>query len=496
VRRRLLLLLAGLALAAPTFNNPVLPGDHPDPTVVAADGAYYLSATASAWAPVFPIFRSTDLVNWSQVSAVLPSPPRWANGKFWAPELTTEPGRVMAYWGAARRDGRPCIALSTATRPEGPWRYRGRVTCPPRGAIDASPFRDADGSRWLLWKELGVGGGIRIAPLTPDGRRLSGASQLLIFPDAAWEQKVTEGPALVRSGDQYLLFYSGGHCCRVPCSYGEGVARATSLLGPYVKDPDNPILRSGPDFKCPGHGTIVSVPGGGLMLVHHAYRADDALDLRRQVFIDPVSIDADGWPVVGQDATTVASGSSPLGAVQQPAPTSFSDRFDGPLAPGWEWLYYARPDVQTAKSGLTERCDGPLRFIARQVTADRLTVTTAIDPPARDAAAGLAVDVGTGAGLRGVEMRYGRVRAFVAGSGGAVTGPQVAVPPGQGRILLTVGLAPGGSLATYVARASAPGALTRVPEGPAATGPQATRIALTCRGHGAADFAYVRVRPG
>jgi xylan 1,4-beta-xylosidase len=492
VRRGLLLLLAALALAAPTFSNPVIPGDHPDPTVVRADGAFYLSATTSAWAPVFPIFRSVDLVNWSQVSAVLPQPPRWATGKFWAPELTSEPGRVLAYWGAARRDGKPCIALSTAPQAEGPWRYRGRVTCPRHGAIDAAPFRDADGSRWLLWKEMGPGGGIRIQRLTGDGRRAVGHSHQLIAPDTKWEQSVTEGPSLVRQGNEYLLFYSGGHCCRVPCSYGEGVARASSLLGPYIKDPDNPILASGPDFKCPGHGTVLRLSDGGLVLVHHAYRADDAFDLRRQVLIDPVTIDPDGWPTVGAGATTLATGSSPLGAVQQPAPTTFTDGFTGPLAPGWEWLFDARPDARTQRGALVERCGGPLRFVARQVAADRLTATTAIDPPVGDTAVGLAVDLDTG--VRGIEVRHGRVRAFAAGPQRRATGPSVAVPGGTGRIVLTLGLAPGGHVGTYVARASAPAALTRVPEGPAATGAEPTRIALTCRGHGAGRFAYVRVR--
>jgi beta-xylosidase len=489
--RRLGLLLVALALAAPTFSNPVIDGDHPDPTIVRADGAFYASATMSAWAPVFPVFRSPDLVNWSRIGAILSTPPAWTSGKFWAPELAHEPGRYLAYWGAARRDGRPCIGLSTAPRPEGPWQYRGRVTCPPSGAIDATPFRDADGSRWLLWKQMGPGHGIRIQRLDPSGLHTRGGSVELIRPDAPWEQSVTEGPSLVRTGGRYLLFYAGGHCCRVPCSYAEGVAQATTLLGPYAKYPDNPILAGGGDWKCPGHGTVSRTGAGGLILLHHAYRSDDMQDLRRRVLLDPVGIGRDGWPVMGDAGVPVSTGASPLGAVQQPAAPGFSDGFSAALDPGWEWLFNAPPDLSTSGGVLTERCTGPLSFVARQVAADRYAATTTIDPPAGDAAVGLAVNLGTG--VRGIEVRHGRARAFVSAPAGVRTGPSVPVAVHR-RVRLTIGLAPGGELATYVDDGS--GGQRRVDAGPAAAGSLPTRVALTCRGRGAGRFAFARAHAG
>ena len=47
------------------------------------------------------------------------------------------------------------------------------------------------------------------------------------------------------------------HRCRPPCSYAVGVAKAPGPLGPYVKDAANPIMGSGPVWKCPGHGSTV-----------------------------------------------------------------------------------------------------------------------------------------------------------------------------------------------------------------------------------------------
>jgi GH43 family beta-xylosidase len=490
--RRLWLIAAASALAAPTYANPVIAGDHPDPTIVKAPDAYYASATTSAWAPVFPIFRSRDLVTWRQVGAVLRTTPRWASGKFWAPELAHEPGRFLAYWGAARHGGRPCIALSTAARAEGPWRYRGRVTCPRRGAIDAAPFRDRDGSRWLLYKAFGPGGGIMLQALTRDDLRVRGRAHTLIEPDAQWEQGVTEGPALLHAGGRYILLYSGGHCCRPPCSYAVGVARAPSLLGPYRKYGGNPILRGNDAWKCPGHGSVAPAGATGMVFLHHAFRTEDATDLRRQVLLEPLAIGPDGWPAIGAASGAATVGESPLGAIQSPPADGFLDRFGAGLRPGWEWLFDARPSVHVARGAMTLRCGRRLSFVARQVPVDRFTVIASVRPGRGNAAVGLAVN--TNRGVRGIEIRRGRARAFVASPLREATGPSVPVGRHR-RVALIITVAPGGYLATYVRR-DATGPLVRVPAAAAAMGAPPTRVALTCRLRGSARFGYVKAQAG
>ena len=69
--------------------NPVLPGDRPDPTVIEINGEYWAAATSNEWSPLFPIFKSKDLVNWELVNYVFPDgAPDWALNNFWAPELS------------------------------------------------------------------------------------------------------------------------------------------------------------------------------------------------------------------------------------------------------------------------------------------------------------------------------------------------------------------------------------------------------------------------
>ena len=110
-RARTLLAVCALALAAPggasaaPFSNPVIPGNVADSSVVRAAGAYWAAATSGLWAPVFPLFRSTDLVRWRQVGAVFPRPPAWARGNFWAPGLAVDGGRWSVYYSASRARG-------------------------------------------------------------------------------------------------------------------------------------------------------------------------------------------------------------------------------------------------------------------------------------------------------------------------------------------------------------------------------------------------------
>ena len=70
--------LAAAAVAAqsrPTYSNPVLAGDYPDPSIIRVGQDYWATATTSHWAPLFPILHSRDLVNWTVVGAALQKRP-------------------------------------------------------------------------------------------------------------------------------------------------------------------------------------------------------------------------------------------------------------------------------------------------------------------------------------------------------------------------------------------------------------------------------------
>ena len=485
----LLLAVPGLARAQSELTNPVLPGDYPDPTIVRAGGVFYASATSASWAPSFPVFRSRDLVRWTRVGSVLATPPAWTNGNYWAPELVRWSGRFYAFYSASRKGGRPCLGVAVAARGEGPWTDKGPVLCKAGGTIDVDPFTDADGSHWLLFKNMGTGNGLAARRFSLLRLRTVGHEYPLLGPGATWEQGVTEGPDVVLRGGAYYLFYAGGHCCRPPCTYAEGVARAPSLLGPYVKDARNPLLTGDDAFKCPGHGTTVDLGGQGLFLLHHAYATGDVLDGRRSGLLSRIDFGADG-PVIAQPAV---SAPAPLGTAGVPAPAGFTDGFAGAaLATGWEWPWDRRPDVRVAGGTARLRCAsaGTPSFFARQVPADRFTARAAVAPGS--AAVGLSAH-GPGRLLRGIELRDGRVRAFRV-EGDRVTLGAAAPAPAGAHPQLLVSATPDGTVGLY---ASGDGrAFTAIDAGPAAAGAgPATRVAVSCRGHGSATVDLVRVVP-
>jgi beta-xylosidase len=56
-----------------TYVNPVLPGDHPDPTLLKVGDDFYHCGSTFHFNPYLPIYHSKDLVHWEVISRVLPS---------------------------------------------------------------------------------------------------------------------------------------------------------------------------------------------------------------------------------------------------------------------------------------------------------------------------------------------------------------------------------------------------------------------------------------
>src|SRR5476649_291182 len=56
------------------YANPIISGFHPDPSVVRVCESYYLVNSSFSYYPGVPIFRSRDLINWTQIGNVLDRP--------------------------------------------------------------------------------------------------------------------------------------------------------------------------------------------------------------------------------------------------------------------------------------------------------------------------------------------------------------------------------------------------------------------------------------
>lgn len=333
------LALCAAASAQPAYRNPVVFGDYPDPSIIRVGDEYWATATSSSWAPEFPILSSRDLVNWHVRGAVFKERPDWAVRNFWAPEIVEYHGRYYVYYVAQKRNGPLSVAVASADQPQGPYVDHGPLISQPDGSIDAAPAVDVDGKRYLVWKE--DGNSVRkptpiwVQELAEDGFHLLGQPHEILRNTEPWEGPLIEAPYVQRHGDYLYLFYSGNACCGKDCLYAVGVARAKSLLGPWEKCPANPILTSNTEFKCPGHGSLVTRPDGRTFFFYHAMTRRGGHFVGRQAMLDEVVWGADGWPSINSGRGPSLHG--PL-AVRQPHPeASYAETFRGSLLPGWEW---------------------------------------------------------------------------------------------------------------------------------------------------------------
>jgi xylan 1,4-beta-xylosidase len=379
-----------------TYTNPVEAGDFPDPSITRVGADFYASATVSEWGPEFPILHSRDLVNWEIVGAVFQKRPDWAVGSFWAPEISQYRGRFFVYYVGRKKDGPLCVAAATAARPRGPYTDHGPLVCQEVGSIDPFPVTDETGARYLLWKEDGNSVSRRTPiwaqRLSEDGTRLLGERRELIHNDQPWEKHPTlpfgnlvEGPSVVRRGGWFYLFYSGNFCCGLECDYALGVARSHHLLGPWEKNPRNPILAGNDAWKCPGHGTVVADARGRYFLLYHAYRPKDFVYVGRQSLLDEVVWGADGWPTINEGRGPSARAASPFGARDVKAEYSFFDDFNtATLRPGWEWPQSNVPDFRVARGQLllsptTGGYNPSAAVLARTTTKGDYVATTVVD---------------------------------------------------------------------------------------------------------------------
>src|SRR3954452_13053959 len=79
----LLLSCAGFSFAQPSYQNPVIPGDNPDPSIIRVRKDFWATSTSSEWAPQFQLYHSSDLINWALTGVVFQHRPEWAAGNFW-----------------------------------------------------------------------------------------------------------------------------------------------------------------------------------------------------------------------------------------------------------------------------------------------------------------------------------------------------------------------------------------------------------------------------
>lgn len=326
--------------AQSVYTNPVIPGDFADPTVIRMGDTYYATGTSSEWAPFYPIFTSTDLVNWKQVGHIFDKQPEWTSNSFWAPEFYLHQDKVYMYYTARNKKGVSYIGVATADHPAGPYTDHGVIVEYGTEAIDAFILED-NGELFMSWKAYGLDKRpieLLAAKLSSDGLRLEGEPFSLMRDD---ERIGMEGQQWFKQGEYYYIIYSVLACCGPKSDYQVYVARSKDLRGPYEKYSGNPILYGdGGDILSCGHGTVTATPDGRMFYLCHAYLTGDRFYGGRQGILQEMEIGSDGWVHFKPGNKAQLQHPVPFKGTVQQSVANFEDDFtQSSLAVQWTWNY-------------------------------------------------------------------------------------------------------------------------------------------------------------
>ncbi|GAA4144535.1 glycoside hydrolase family 43 protein [Leifsonia shinshuensis] len=291
--------------------EPAYDGYFADPFLTRFDGGFIAYGSGDDRAldgtetRAFEALRSPDLVNWTSAGGVLERLDPSLGDAYWAPEVVASDGAYWMFFSVGHGIAGHHLRVARADSPLGPFVDQGVNLTPGESfAIDAHPFRDADGSWYLFFARdvlTGTRPGTHLAVLRLDGMTRAGSDPVAVLaPDADWQLyararrmygrtldwHTLEGPAVVRRDDQYHLFFSGGSW--EGDGYGVSVATAPHPLGPWTHEPRAAadVLSTGlTGLLGPGHNSVLRLDDGADLIAFHAW---DAGGGKRQLFIAPL----------------------------------------------------------------------------------------------------------------------------------------------------------------------------------------------------------------
>lgn len=289
-----------------SYPNPLLPGFNPDPSIVEHDGVYYMVTSTFEYFPGIPIYKSSNLVDWTLIGHVATRTGQ-LQGKgintaagTWAPTIRFHDG--LFYVAVTETSGRGTV-IFTAENPAGDW--SDGIETDIEG-IDPDLAWDESGQLYVTFSGLILSGPKAGTHLGIQQVRLDLTSgKTLEEPRNIWSGTglmFPEAPHLYKIGDYwYLLIAEGG----TERGHAVSIARSHSIEGPFEGAPSNPILSArstARPVQNTGHGDLAISPDGNWIMVVLGMRTRGLTrafsTLGRESFITNVTWDAAGWPVV------------------------------------------------------------------------------------------------------------------------------------------------------------------------------------------------------
>lgn len=304
-----------MAAAPFVYANPHLeaePGIIRDPFIVRDSGRYYLTGTLrpiwSGPSPGVALWSSSDLLTWNREGMLLRredvSPDAWHRDRFWAPEIHITGGRYYLTVNCRNETTRHkhAVAIHVASRITGPYELLNPDAPLPPAAVrhypphpevtekylgnDASLLTDETGRHFLFWSHWD---GIWQAEIELPSCRLKPEGGWLAVPASrdGWDTKI-EGPVAFRHGEWFYLFFSS-----FTRDYDIGVARSATSTGPWIQQPNNPIVSPRPPLTHVGHNGVFAGPDGRWWISY--FMQFNGKESPERLAYDPIDFDAAGW---------------------------------------------------------------------------------------------------------------------------------------------------------------------------------------------------------
>jgi beta-xylosidase len=374
-----------------TYVNPVLPGDHPDPTMVKVGDDFYHCGSSFHFTPYLPVYHSRDMVHWEVISRVVP--PSRAGFVTDRPSAGIWQGAITHFynsWWIYFSSGGQWFCK--AASPYGPWSEPERVrTNPATGDLgyDNSIFVDDDGKPYMVIKN---GQKInRIQALGRDGQ-LTDTVINLDWINARLQYSWAEGPVMCKRNGYYYYFPAGD------VTGGQYVLRTRELTGDSTKwvrlgDFFKPVTDRATRFRRPNHiSAPLQLTDGTWWTIGQSYEkrdGDDWSGTGRQTALYPVLWEGDRpWGMAPMSGPLLSP------ALQQggiPWRSVHTDHFDSDTLGLW-WHFLTRKAAGayslTARKGWVRLTPDSNRTHLMQKETDHCySAITRVDMDAKDTAA-------------------------------------------------------------------------------------------------------------
>lgn len=281
------------------YNNPILPGFHPDPSICRVENDYYLVTSSFEYFPSIPVFHSKDLIHWEQYGHCITNEDDLCLRKgfpsrtgIYAPTIRYHKGTFyvvctnVAYGG--KDEGNFFVHT---TDPKEGWSKPIPLNTP---GIDPSFFFDEDDN---VYYTGAADGKIFLQQIDITTGKHIGQMQFIWGGTGGNDP---EGPHLYKKdGWYYLLISEGG----TELGHMITMARSRKITGPYMAYEKNPVLTNrshSMELKAIGHADLIQDQNDnwwavclGIRTISYPYRHN----LGRETMLVPVVWEKDRFPV-------------------------------------------------------------------------------------------------------------------------------------------------------------------------------------------------------